>query len=219
MKKINENKESALSKVVIQYTDTQLDIIYAAELAMGQEGNKNASHRDVIRYSKQKNISAINYHFKGMDGVVDAILNIRMDVIDSERSKLIKKVEKNKTITNLDLISAYIDPLYQKVFYDPGWSNYIFFLNDLISMRTNKEISKIRDYNLASNVLEKKIATLNNIPINAMYNERVRTNARFFISSFVSRKREINTKSSDIIAEQDYINFIKKTSIYILTQQ
>jgi hypothetical protein len=86
-------------------------------------------------------------------------------------------------------------------------------------MRTNKEISKIRDYNLASNVLEKKIATLNNIPINAMYNERVRTNARFFISSFVSRKREINTKSSDIIAEQDYINFIKKTSIYILTQQ
>ena len=186
---------------------------------MGRKGIKNASHRDVIRYSSQKNISAINYHFKSMDGVIDAILNIRMDVIDSERSKLIKKVEKNKIITNLDLVSAYIDPLYKKIFYDSGWSNYIFFLNDLISMRNNKEISKIRNYNLASNILEKKIAKLNNIPIDAMYNERVRTNARFFISSFVSRKREINNENSDIIPEKDYINLIKKTSIYILTQQ
>jgi len=219
VEKINQNRESAVSKRDIKYTATQLDIIYAAELAMGQKGIKNASHRDVIRYSRQKNISAINYHFKSMDGVIDAILNIRMDVIDSERSKLIKEVEKNKIITNLDLVSAYIDPLYKKIFYDSGWSNYIFFLNDLISMRNNKEISKIRNYNLASNILEKKIAKLNNIPIDAMYNERVRTNARFFISSFVSRKREINNENSDIIPEKDYINLIKKTSIYILTQQ
>ena len=38
-----------------EFSKTQLDILYAAEIIMGQKGIENTSHRDIINLAGQKN--------------------------------------------------------------------------------------------------------------------------------------------------------------------
>ena len=65
-------------KKINKYSKTQLELMYAAEILFGQKGINNTSHRDIINLTKQKNISAISYHFGGIDGIVKSLLEIRI---------------------------------------------------------------------------------------------------------------------------------------------
>ena len=52
----------------IEFSKTQLEILYAAEIIMGQKGIENTSHRDIVNLAGQKNTSAILYHFGSIEG-------------------------------------------------------------------------------------------------------------------------------------------------------
>jgi len=116
----------------IEFSKTQLEIIYAAEIIMGQKGIENTTHRDIVNLAGQKNTSAILYHFGSIEGVVNALFDIRMAVQNQERAILLEKLLNQKTYTNMDLMDAYIDPMFNKVFHDADWSNWIYFLQNLI---------------------------------------------------------------------------------------
>ena len=121
-----------------EFSKTQLDILYAAEIIMGQKGIENTSHRDIVNLAGQKNTSAILYHFGSIKGVVDALFELRMKVQNQERSELIENLLNQEDYSNIDLMDAYIDPLYNRVFHDSDWSNWIYFLQNLISQTIKK---------------------------------------------------------------------------------
>ena len=212
-----EVKKSVINNKNIKYSSTQLDIMYAAEMVIGKKGIENTTHRNIIKQSNQKNISAINYHFKNLDEVIDGILNIRMDVMMSERKEFIEKVEKDHAITNLDLVKAYILPLYERVFYDPEWKYYIFFINDLLLNNTHQTLNNLLKYNFPSSLVEKRIAQINNYPNDFIFKERIMSNGRFYISSLAARKREIDSGNTDILPEKEYLEFLLKTSTGIIS--
>ena len=212
-----EVKKSVINNKNIKYSSTQLDIMYAAEVVIGKKGIENTTHRNIIKQSNQKNISAINYHFKNLDEVIDGILNIRMDVMMSERKEFIEKVEKDHAITNLDLVKAYILPLYERVFYDPEWKYYIFFINDLLLNNTHQTLNNLLKYNFPSSLVEKRIAQINNYPNDFIFKERIMSNGRFYISSLAARKREIDSGNTDILPEKEYLEFLLKTSTGIIS--
>ena len=212
-----EVKKSVINNENIKYNSTQLDIIYAAEVVIGKKGIENTTHRNIIKQSNQKNISAINYHFKNLDEVIDGILNIRMDIMMSERKEFIEKTEKDHAITNLDLVKAYIMPLYERVFYDPEWKYYIFFINDLLLNNTHQTLNNLLRYNFPSSIVEKRIAQINNYPNDFIFKERIMSNGRFYISSLAARKREIDSGNTDILPEKEYLEFLLKTSTGIIS--
>ena len=212
-----EVKKSVINNKNIKYSSTQLDIIYAAEVVIGKKGIENTTHRNIIKQSNQKNISAINYHFKNLDEVIDGILNIRMDIMMSERKEFIEKAEKDHVITNLDLVKAYIMPLYERVFYDPEWKYYIFFINDLLLNNTHQTLNNLLRYNFPSSIVEKRIAQINNYPNDFIFKERIMSNGRFYISSLAARKREIDSGNIDILPEKEYLEFLLKTSTGIIS--
>jgi len=212
-----EVKKSVINNKNIKYSSTQLDIMYAAEVVIGKKGIENTTHRNIIKQSNQKNISAINYHFKNLDEVIDGILNIRMDIMMSERKEFIEKAEKDHVITNLDLVKAYIMPLYERVFYDPEWKYYIFFINDLLLNNTHQTVNNLLRYNFPSSIVEKRIAQINNYPNDFIFKERIMSNGRFYISSLAARKREIDSGNIDILPEKEYLEFLLKTSTGIIS--
>jgi AcrR family transcriptional regulator len=214
-----EIKNTIIDNKRIEYSSTQLDIMYAAEEVMGKKGIENTTHREIIEHSNQKNISAINYHFKGLEGLIDGILNIRMDVLMSERRELLKKKEKDNIINNFDLVEAYILPLYNRTFYDDRWRYYIFFINDLLLNYKYQTIVNLLKYNFPSSIIERNIAKINNYPNDLIFKERIMSNGRFYISSLAARKREIDSGNTDILTEKDYLDFLLKTSLGIISGQ
>ena len=88
---MDTNKENNIIELVDvhnQYTETQLELMFAAEIVFGQKGINHTSHRDIINLTGQKNISAISYHFRGIEGLVRSLLEIRMEVVDFERKNI-----------------------------------------------------------------------------------------------------------------------------------
>lgn len=223
----------------IEFSKTQLEILYAAEIVMGQKGIENTSHRDIVNLAGQKNTSAILYHFGSIEGVVNTLFDIRMSVQNNERAILLEKLLNQKEYTNMDLMDAYIDPMFNRVFHDPDWGNWIYFLQNLIISSNGKKYYADK-YRKAAAEIEKLFAEKNDIQNDLMYSSRVSYNAFFFISAIASRKRQIvdseneflqnskrfnsllnspSKKENYITNENEFLKFLKTTSIFILTNK
>ena len=222
-----------------EFSKTQLEILYAAEIIMGQKGIENTSHRDIVNLAGQKNTSAILYHFGSIEGVVNALFDIRMSVQNKKRAILLEKLLNQKDYTNMDLMDAYIDPMFNKVFHDSDWSNWIYFLQNLI-ISTNGKKYYVDKYRKAAAEIEKLFAEKNDIQNDPMYSSRVSYNAFFFISAIASRKRQLEDSENEFVqnskrfnsllnlpseeenyitSEREFLKFLKTTSIFILTNK
>ena len=237
--KISLVGNSSNIKLEIEFSKTQLEILYAAEIVMGQKGIENTSHRDIINLAGQKNTSAILYHFGSIEGVVNALFELRMKVQNQERSELLEIILNQEDYSNMDLMDAYIDPMYNKVFYDSDWSNWIYFLQNLI-ISTNGKKYYADKYRKAAAEIEELFAKKNHIENDKMYSARVSYNAFFFISAIASRKKQIEEtenqfeqnskkfnslldmpldKENYISSDAEFLRFLKTTSIFILTNK
>ena len=222
-----------------EFSKTQLDILYAAEIIMGQKGIENTSHRDIVNLAGQKNTSAILYHFGSINGVVNALFELRMKVQNQERSELLENLLNQEDYSNIDLMDAYIDPMYNRVFHDSEWRNWIYFLQNLI-ISTNGSKYYADKYRKAAAEIENLFAKKNHIENDKMYSARVSYNAFFFISAIASRKRQIEESENEfeqnskkfnslinmpidkknyISSDAEFLKFLKTTSIFILTNK
>ena len=222
-----------------EFSKTQLEILYAAEIIIGQKGIENTSHRDIVNLAGQKNTSAILYHFGSINGVVDALFELRMKVQNQERSELLENLLNQEDYSNMDLMDAYIDPMYNRVFHDSEWRNWIYFLQNLI-ISTNGNKYYADKYRKAAAEIENLFAKKNHIENDKMYSARVSYNAFFFISAIASRKRQIEESENEfeqnskkfnslinmpidkknyISSDAEFLKFLKTTSIFILTNK
>lgn len=222
-----------------EFSKTQLDILYAAEIIMGQKGIENTSHRDIVNLAGQKNTSAILYHFGSINGVVNALFELRMKVQNQERSELLENLLNQEDYSNMDLMDAYIDPMFNRVFHDSEWRNWIYFLQNLI-ISTNGNKYYADKYRKAAAEIENLFAKKNHIENDKMYGARVSYNAFFFISAIASRKRQIEESENEfeqnskkfnslinmpidkknyISSDAEFLKFLKTTSIFILTNK
>lgn len=65
--------------------ETRARLISVAEQLIGARGLSGVSATDILEAAGQKNRSAIQYHFKSLDGLIDAALFERMRQIDGQR--------------------------------------------------------------------------------------------------------------------------------------
>ena len=56
---------------------TKSALMRAAEKLIAENGVENVSISDIVTVAKQKNQSALQYHFTNLNGLIDAILETR----------------------------------------------------------------------------------------------------------------------------------------------
>ncbi len=69
--------------------DTKNALMRAAEKLIAERGMENVSIRDIVSAAGQKNESALQYHFKNLTGLIDAILQERSEQTHAKRAELI----------------------------------------------------------------------------------------------------------------------------------
>lgn len=202
-------------EIIGKYSETQLELMYAAEVIFGQKGINDTSHRDIINSTNQKNISAISYHFGGIQGVVTALLEIRMEVVDFDRRKRFEKLVNNNDINNNSLVNAYIDPLYERCMDDIKWKNYIYFLKHLITDYDAQFIDYLRNYSEVTRHIENELKRINQIKDDQMWSTKFTNHAAFLTTSLAFRRRELDNNKK-VPSKKKYLSYLKNSMLYIL---
>ena len=82
-------------------TSTPDRIRLAAEQLFADQGVASTSTRSILNAAGQRNESALQYHFGGRDGLIEAIYRRRGQQVDEERKKML--VELNAEVGDVDL--------------------------------------------------------------------------------------------------------------------
>jgi len=90
---------------------TKERIIKTASDLYAERGFDNVSVRDITK-AANANLSAINYHFVGKDGLVSEVISKTLAQLNDHRIELLKKVktENEDKLTLRQIISAFVTP-------------------------------------------------------------------------------------------------------------
>lgn len=201
-------------KKLNKFSETKLELMYAAEILFGQKGIKDTSHRDIINITNQKNISAISYHFQDLQGLVRSLLEFRMSIVDADRKERYKKITKENIINNNNLMDVYIDPLYERCFNDKEWANYIYFLKHLITDYDIQFINYLQTYSKVTLLIEDELKKINNIHDDKLWDTKLSNVGAFLTASLASRKRELDNNNK-VPDDKKYLSYLKKSVLNI----
>ena len=91
-------------------------ILHAGEHLFAMYGFGRVTLRQIAREAGQRNVSAVQYHFKSKHGLLIAIAEGHREEIDARRAELLDKAEAEGTDGNLTtLLSILVDPLAAKL--------------------------------------------------------------------------------------------------------
>lgn len=112
---------------VTQNTSRQA-MLEAAEQIIAERGMPALTLKDVQIAANQSNKSAAKYHFGSREGLIEALVELRMAPIDARRQELLDELERaGAPLTARQAVEALIRPLAAETLGRPG-SRYARFL-------------------------------------------------------------------------------------------
>ena len=118
--------------------DTRASLLNAAESLFASNGIDNTSVREVNQLAAQRNTSAIRYHFGGMPGLLEALIEERMSALDRARSVALTRLENESDTQRLGvhaLAGVLLHPLIDRAETNESWACWARVLSQLISVR------------------------------------------------------------------------------------
>lgn len=114
--------------------DTKTKMIDAAERLFSEKGVDAVQLREIIEAAGQRNTSALQYHFKSREGLVEAVFKRRMAPINIMRlSMLNEALEVREPITEMVLARAIVLPLAHELFRATTPTYYASFLAQVLT--------------------------------------------------------------------------------------
>ncbi len=105
---------------------TQTALMDAAEKLIAQHGIENVSIRDIVAGAKQKNESALQYHFKSLTGLIDAIHTRRSRQTRQFRAELLETLlTKSSQPSVRELCTAMVQPSFDLARSHIAYRRYI----------------------------------------------------------------------------------------------
>lgn len=102
-------------------------LLDAAEKLFAERGIDAVSLNSIARYANQLNSSVMQYHFGSKTGLVDAILERRMEDLNRRRNELIADIDTSDRATALHRVAeAMVLPFAEHLFIEGG-SSYLRF--------------------------------------------------------------------------------------------
>jgi len=105
---------------------TQTRLMRAMEKLSAQHGVENVTAKAVIEEAEQKNESALQYHFKSKEGLINAIHRSRFTQTQEKRRELLTEcLAKYSSPTVRDLCYLLVAPTFQLCRDDAGYRRWI----------------------------------------------------------------------------------------------
>jgi len=105
--------------------ETRQRLMRAAEYLVAQNGIENVTVRAIIQEGKQKNESALQYHFKNRDGLLKAIYEDRNGQVLAARQQLLKPYLAGKLASLADICRLMVLPSFELARDDVGFRYYV----------------------------------------------------------------------------------------------
>lgn len=117
--------------------DTRALLISTAEVLFAERGLDGVSLNEITKAAGQRNASALNYHFGGKDGLLEAILEKHQPSIDDERQRMLDKLDSTKEPSLRSLVEILVLPLVAKLDDPDGGAEFIRVMAQLIGSPTH----------------------------------------------------------------------------------
>jgi len=96
----------------------------AAEQLIAERGIENVSIRDIVGAANQKNESVLQYHFKNLTGLIEAILLTRSKQTHAKRAELIEALPNDQPSIQ-DICMLMVQPSFQLACENAGYRCYV----------------------------------------------------------------------------------------------
>jgi AcrR family transcriptional regulator len=107
-------------------------LLKAAEQLFAEKGFAAVSIREINRAAGSKNHTAVQYHFGGLDQLVQAILDYRMLPLNQQRCVLLDQLKQEGQTANIrKLVGVMVEPFCHQLAEPLEDSHYISLLNQL----------------------------------------------------------------------------------------
>lgn len=116
--------------------ETRERIVIAAERLFAERGVEHVSLREVGERAGQRNNSAVQYHFGGKSGLIQALYDLRLVPLNQARSEMLKRMGEP---TIAQLVRAYVMPLADAVIASRGTWAYARFLDRYLGRGRERE--------------------------------------------------------------------------------
>lgn len=98
----------------------------AAEQLFAERGVENVAIREIIAAANQRNESALQYHFKNLSGLIDAIHDERSQQIQAVRAELLAEQERRSARPELrQLCELMVEPPFSLACRDMAFRRYV----------------------------------------------------------------------------------------------
>ncbi len=105
---------------------TRQALMKAAEQLFAEKGPSNVTIREIVEKAGQKNESALQYHFKNMEGLINATHRFRDQQIVQARVVALEELEKKAAIPSLrDIVQVMVKPTFMLARESSEFRRYI----------------------------------------------------------------------------------------------
>lgn len=114
---------------------TREALMRAAEKLIAERGMENISIRDIVAAAGQKNESALQYHFKSLTGLLDAIHAQRSQQVQDKRAAALQKtLAENPAPTLRELCYLMVQPTFDLARSGVDFRHYVKAFGHLVAI-------------------------------------------------------------------------------------
>lgn len=126
---------------------TQNALMRAAEKLIAELGMENVSIREIVNAAGQKNESALQYHFKNLTGLLEAIHAERSAHVQSRRAELLRDLlEQTPTPSLRQLCMAMVQPAFELARSSVGFRRYVRAFGHQLVLAETSALSQVASH-------------------------------------------------------------------------
>lgn len=122
---------------------TQKALMLAAEKLVAQKGIKNVSVKEIVKTAGQKNESALQYHFKNLQGLINSLEKYRSKQTQEKRESLLEELLADGTDPTLrDLCGIMVFPTFQLCKASVEYKRFVIGFSHEIALTESSALDK-----------------------------------------------------------------------------
>lgn len=122
---------------------TRQSLMRAAEKLIAANGMENVTIRDIMAEAGQKNASALQYHFKNLGGLIEAIHSERIAQTDARRAKLVGALlARTDRPTLREICSMMVRPTFELARKRSDFRRYLKAFGHQLALVENSAVTE-----------------------------------------------------------------------------
>lgn len=135
---------TTLARQQTRSADTQHALMHAAEKLIADKGVENVSIREIVKAAGQKNESALQYHFKNVQGLFIAIQQNRDQQTRDKRAQMLEELlARNANPSLREICSLMTAPAFLLAKASTEYRRYVMAFSHKLALSHNSALSRV----------------------------------------------------------------------------